>query len=114
MDHLTRYRAAVRQVLSRYADLDRQGPPPDGVRTYCAFDEERDQFLVVRVGWAAQRRIKGVVLHVRIAEGRVWVEENGTDREIATELVGLGVRPEDIVLGFLHPSLREAPAVAVA
>jgi hypothetical protein len=114
VDQLSRYRAAVRQVLSRYADLDNQGPPTPGVRTFCAFDDERDQYLVVRVGWSGQRRVKGVVLHLRIQDGKVWLEENGTDREIASDLIALGVPAQDIVLGFHHPSLRESPPFAVA
>src|SRR5947207_11557759 len=114
MDSLTRYRAAVRQVLSRYADLDDQRQPGADVRTFCAFDGERDQYLVIRVGWSGQRRVKGVVLYVRIDGGKVWLEENGTDREIASELAALGVPPGDIVLGFHHPSLREPAPSAVA
>lgn len=114
MDHLNMCRAAVRQVLSRYVDLDKQGPAAVGVQTFCAFDEEHDQYLVVRAGWSGQRRIKGVVLHVRIDDGKVWLEENGTDREIASELVALGVPPQDIVLGFHHPSLREPLSSVVA
>jgi hypothetical protein len=114
MDPLNHYRAAVRQVLTRYADLENQGPSADGVQTFCAFDGERDQYLVVRVGWSGQRRIKGVVLHLRLHEGKVWVEENGTDRPIASELAGLGVPPADIILGFHHPVLREASPFAVA
>jgi len=114
MDHLNIFRAAVRQVLLQYADLEKQGPPTPGVETFCAFDEERDQYLVLRVGWAGQRRIKGVVLHVRIHEGKVWLEENGTDREIASEMIALGVPPEVIVLGFHHPSLRGPISSAVA
>jgi hypothetical protein len=42
------------------------------------------------------------------------LEENGTDREIASELAELGVPPRDIVIGFHHPSLRESPPFAVA
>jgi hypothetical protein len=114
MDHLNSYRKAIRQVLSRYANLDGQGPPAPGVNTYCAFDEEHDQYLVVRVGWAGQRRVKGTVLHARIQDGKIWLEENGTDREIATELIGLGVASRDIIIGFHHPSLRESPPSAVA
>jgi hypothetical protein len=114
MDPVSLYRTAIRQVLSRYADLANQGGPDADVQTFCAFDEERDQYLVVRVGWSGQRRVKGIVLHLRIHGGKVWLEENGTDREIASELVALGVPPGDIVIGFHHPSLRESPPFAVA
>jgi len=54
------------------------------------------------------------VLHLLNTGGQVWVEENGTDLDIASELVGLGARPTDAVLGFIHPSLRESPALAMA
>jgi len=114
MDSLNRARSAVQQVLSRYADLDSAVPAGTEVRTYCAFDTDRDQYLVVRAGWSGQRRVRGIVLHVRIADGKVWLEENGTDREIATELTALGVPAGDIVLGFVHPSLRDGPQAAVA
>lgn len=113
MDSLTGYRSAVRQVLAGSADLENHGRGDD-VATYCAFDEKQDQYIVVRVGWAGQRRVKGIVLHLRICEGKIWIEENGTDREIASELATLGVPPEDIVIGFHHPSLREPGSVAVA
>jgi hypothetical protein len=112
MDPLSR--TAVRQVLSRYADLDNATGAGADARTYRAFDTDRDQYLVVRLGWAGQRRVKGVILHVRIDGGKVWVEENGTDREIARELAALGVPPGDIVFGFHHPSLRESVPSAVA
>lgn len=114
MDSLSRYRDAIRQVLSRYADLANQETSDVDVRTYCAFDEQRDQYLVVRLGWVGQRRVKGVILHLRIEDGKVWLEENGTDREIASELAARGVPPTDIIIGFHHPSLREPPAFAVA
>jgi len=114
VDHLSPYRAAICKVLSRYANLENQGAPADGVQTFCAFDEQRDQYLIVRAGWADQRRVKGVVLHVRIHDGKVWLEENGTDRPIANDLAALGVPPADIVLGFQHPALREAFPSAVA
>jgi XisI protein len=72
------------------------------------------QSFVVRAGWSGQRRVKGIVLHLRIAGGQVWVEENGTDQDIASELVGLGGRPADVGGGFIHPSLLESLALAVA
>jgi XisI protein len=114
MDSVSQYRTAVRRVLSRYADLDSRGTTEADLRTFCAFDDERGQYVVFRLGWSGQRRVKGIVLHLRIHDGKVWLEENGTDREIASDLAALGVPPRDIVIGFHHPSLRESPPLAVA
>ncbi|HEX4592498.1 MAG TPA: XisI protein [Gemmataceae bacterium] len=113
MDSLSRAQAAVRDLLSQYADLDSQGPP-DGLQTACVFDDEHGQYLVMRFGWSGQRRVEGILLHVRIHEGTVWLEENGTDRLIADELIARGVPAADIVLGFVPPEFREPLSSAVA
>src|SRR5262245_30504326 len=106
MDQIDRCRNAIHEILSRYVANDRvEGH--DGVQTYCAFDDDHNQYLVVRSGWIGQRRIKGIVLHLRIDDGKVWIEENSTDQTIADDLVARGISKEDIVLGFIHPSLRQ-------
>jgi XisI protein len=47
-----------------------------------------------------------VTVYIRIEQGKVWVEEDWTKQGIANELLAAGVLPEDIVLGFHHPSKR--------
>ncbi len=114
MDSLNEVRQAIERLLTEVADRDNVGFVNAEVRTYCLFDRERDQYLVLRLGWQGGRRVKGIVLHVRLEDEVVWIEENWTERPIASELATLGVPPDSIVLGFKPPSLQAHSETAVA
>jgi hypothetical protein len=86
----------------------------NGVVAECAFDEERDQYLVILTGWHNRERVRTDYLHVRIRDGKVWIEEDNTEEGIATELVRVGVPREDIVLAFHPPELRHLTEFAPA
>ena len=55
----------------------------------------------------------GVVLHVDIIDGKIWVQQDGTEAGIANQLVELGVPKQDIVLGFDPPMMRDLTDFAV-
>ena len=42
-------------------------------------------------GWDKTGRVHAVVFHLRIIEGKVWIEWDGTERGITEELLNLGV-----------------------
>jgi hypothetical protein len=42
-------------------------------------------------------------VHIAITGGKVWVQDDGTSRLVAEELVAAGIPLGDIVLGF-HPA----------
>jgi len=77
------------------------------------FDRERDHYQLVYVGWQGARRVYGVVLHVDIIDGKIWVQQDGTEAGIANQLVELGVPKQDIVLGFDPPMMRDLTDFAV-
>jgi hypothetical protein len=117
MDKLTTYQAIVRRVIGDIAGLIARQPVEGieaGVETQCAFDDEHGQYLLISVGWAGDRRIRGTTVYVRLRDGKFWIEEDWTEEGIATELVKAGVPKEDIVLGFHPPQLRPATEFAVA
>ncbi len=113
MDKVTKYRELIERHLSELAAYANRSPN-DGVETQCVFDEAHDQYLLVNVGWADRRRIRAVTLHVRLRNGKIWVEEDWTEEGIATALVRAGVPPEDIVLAFHPPELRHLTEFAPA
>lgn len=53
------------------------------------------------------KRCYGVVLHIDIIDGKIWIQQDGTEIGSANELVELGVPRQDIVLGFDPPNLRQ-------
>jgi hypothetical protein len=112
MDKLTTYRARIKQILSALADLCNRHPPP-GVETLCVFDDERDEYLLVSVGWSGKRRVRGTTLFVRLRQGKIWIEDDWTEYGITKDLLAAGVPKEDIVLAFHHPELRPLTDFAV-
>ena len=113
MDKVSRYRETIKRLLTELADVSNRGEDA-AVETVCAFDEERDQYLLLTVGWQGSRRQRGTPLYLRLRDGKVWVEEDWTDQGIANRLLQAGVPHEDIVLGFHAPNLRKLTEFAVA
>jgi hypothetical protein len=113
MDQLTTYRTLVKRYL-----MDLQAyvnhTPNDSVETQCIFDDERDHYLLLAVGWDKNRRVRNTLLHVRLRDGKIWVEEDGTEEGVAAALVRAGVPREDIVLAFHPPELRHLTEFAPA
>ncbi|MGL6095657.1 MAG: XisI protein [Fimbriiglobus sp.] len=113
MDKLTRYRDVVKACLLdwlAYVGRARM----NGTEPQCAFDDERGQYLLLFTGWHKGERDHQVFLHVRIRDGKVWVEEDGTEEGVTPELVRAGVPASDIVLAFHPPELRHLTDFAVA
>jgi len=105
MDTLSQDQDAVERVLceaARFYDL-----PADPVRTVPVFDRSHDQYLLVREGWRGFERVHHAWVHVELREGKFWVQEDGTQEGVATDLIALGVPKERIVLAFQHPSRRK-------
>jgi XisI protein len=66
------------------------------------------------VGWQNERRIYGCILHLDIKDGKIWLQHNGTESDIAQELVELGIAKTDIVIGFHSPFKRQFTEYAVS
>jgi hypothetical protein len=112
MDKLTRYRPLIKQALTERANLMRSQPVP-GEEVVCLLDEATDNYLLLRLGWLHGKRLYSVTLHLRLADGKVHVEQDWTDDFLA-DLVAAGVAREDIVLAFTPPELRATGDYAVA
>ena len=105
MDKLTTYRSLIQRILTEYSTLVNRQPRP-GVETVCVFDEKRDHYLLLTIGWVEDQRVRNTTLYVRLRDEQFWVEEDWTEEGIATELVRAGVPKEDIVLAFHAPYKR--------
>ena len=112
MDKLTRYRSLIKDHLTKLAELANRHATE--VETACAFDEERDQYLLLNVGWVGDRRQRGTTLYVRLRNGKIWIEDDWTEDGIAHSLLRAGVPKEDIVLAFHAPEMRKLTDFAVA
>jgi hypothetical protein len=109
MDKLTRYREIIKNELSEF---QHDYGKPD-VEIQLIFDTEHDHYQVATVGWDGNRRVHGIILHVDIRGGKIWIQYNGTEIEIAQVFVEKGVPKTDIVLGFHSPFKRQFTEFAV-
>jgi hypothetical protein len=106
------YRRLIERLLRERAEIiNRQ--PVAGLETYCVFDEERDHYLLVTIGWDQRCRVRGASLYLRIKDGKIWIEEDMTEDGIANQLVSAGVPSDDIVLAFQPPEMRTLTEFAV-
>ena len=111
MDKLAQYRTYILQLLEQYKVYKTSYKEVD---IQVIIDSEHDHYQLVHVGWNNKQRIHGCSLHIDIIEGKIWIQYNGTDRHVASELVELGILKEDIVLGFQTPYRRQFTEYAVA
>src|SRR6476659_3648541 len=113
MDGLEHYRCLIKKILTEYHQAFSQASMPN-VEMLLAFDEQRDQYLWFQVGWTPQERIKGISVHIRIKNEKIWIEEDWTEEGIATEFLREGVPKDNIVLAFHDPETRKFTEFATA
>ena len=113
MDREMSYRNLIKRGLSEYCDWS-NAAGKGNIEAMCSFDDERGQYLAVRVGWDGKRRFRQIVLHIRLHAGKIWIETDDTEDGFATELLKAGVPNTDIVLAFHPPHLRQYTDFAVA
>jgi hypothetical protein len=78
----------------------------DGVEIQRLFDDASQNYALVYLGWDRDRRVQKSALHLRVKNGKIWIEVDDTDRGIANALLRAGVPRQDIVLAFHAPELR--------
>ncbi len=104
-------REQVKTLLREYAALFAN----DEVETQIIFDETHDHYQLVDVGWRGDfDRVYGVIIHIDIRDGKIWIQRNMTESGIANELVERGVPKTDIILGFQSPFKRPFTEFATA
>ncbi len=97
------YRNVIRQVLTRYV---KEAPPEPGIETLAICDETGGNYMLVELGWQPPKRIYNVIVHLRMREDKIWVEQDWTERGVARDLLEAGVPPVDMELGFQPPEMR--------
>jgi hypothetical protein len=113
MDRLATYRLLVKELLNQHAERMKRHPQP-GTEIEVTFDEERDHYLLLRIGWTPEGRLFVPTLYARLRDGKIWIENDWTEQGLATELVEQGVPREDVVLAFHPPEMRVHTEFAVA
>ena len=111
MDTLDDYRQIIKEVLIAYTRI----PYAYGdIQTEAVFDRENDRYLLVNVGWDNGRRVHGSLVHIDIIGGKLWIQRDGLEDGVATELMAAGIPRACMVLAFHPPEIRQHTGFAVA
>lgn len=111
MDRVEQYRGYIKQLLTEYASYKSLNKT---IERQFVCDTENNHYQIVNMGWNGHRRIYGCTIHIDIKNGKIWIQHNMTEIDLAQELVSLGVPKEDIVLGFHSPFMRQFTDYAVS
>ena len=108
MDKVTKYKQIVRRVVEEVAALSPE--VEDGIENQLITDDEHGHYLYFGVGWAKENSgwIYASFIHIDIkADGKVWLQHDGTDLRIADKLEVYGIPKSNIVIGFQAPAVRK-------
>ena len=108
MDTLTTCRHVVKQTLLHYAELR---PSHGDIRLDVVFDETHDRYALMQVGWDSGRRVRGNLVYITLHDDKVYVEYDGLERGITSELTSKGIPAHKVILAFL-PESPTAAAIA--
>ncbi len=111
MEKLTKDRNYVKNIITEYSQYK---PSYGDIEVQVVFDEERDHYQLLNVGWHGNRRVRGCVLQIDIKDKKIWIQHDGTEIGIANELLDLGVPKSDIILAFLAAYKRQYSGFAVS
>ena len=111
MDKIAKYRKIIEKYLQHRANLHLASSP--GAKGHLVIDREKDESVLLWVGWSGTSYKHGLMFHLQIMDGKVWIHENRTDIDLAQVLNEAGISKSDIVLGFVAPYAREAGGVVL-
>src|SRR5438094_643744 len=100
--------AVYHQIIERLITENARVPFANSdVQLVPVFDRHGDHYLIMLVGWENKRRMHGSLIHVDIIDGKFWIQRDGTEYGIATDLEAAGVPKSQIVLAWHPPHVRK-------
>ena len=69
------YRTLIKRMVAEHASYQ---PSHGQIEPLIVCDEAHDRYLLLDIGWDGPRRVHGVILHVALINGKIWIEHDGT------------------------------------
>jgi len=104
MDLMNKYKEIVKEYIREIGNMV---PSDEYSQTHIVLDETNGHYILFDIGWQNNLRIYLPFVHVDVKpDGKVWIQHDGTDLDIARELTQRGIPAASIVLGFKSPRMR--------
>lgn len=97
VDKHNHYRQILQQIVERHAAMPAE---PEDLEAIPICDTVHDHYLLMDVGRSGTGRTGYVVFHLRLRDGKVWIERDGIEYGIAQDLLEAGIPEEDIVMSY--------------
>jgi XisI protein len=97
MDKVEKYNLILQSLILKYAEFK---PRYTANEWQPICDSEHGEYLLLKFVSSANSESKNKypIFHFRLKNGKVFIEENNTDTDIASELLDLGIKKQDIVI----------------
>lgn len=104
MDLAAKHKKIVGEYVEEIGNLV---PSDEFSETQIVLDEPNGHYILFDIGWQNELRTYLPFVHIDIKpDGKVWIQHDGTDLDIAKELIQRGIPASSIVLGFKSPQIR--------
>jgi hypothetical protein len=113
VDRIEKYWELLLKVMREQERLSSVTSVP-GIELVLLVDPVKRVIHLQEIGWRSHKRVIDTYIVVRIKDGKIWIEDDGTEEGIANVLVATGVPKSDIVLAFQPPERRHLTEFAVA
>ena len=110
MDNLDKMRAIIIDSLRYYANLRYA---TGEVNRLLIIDKESDNYLILLEGWENRERVHGCLVHLQIIDDKIWIQRDGIEEGIATDLIEAGIPKNTIVLAFQPEYIRPLTEFAI-
>lgn len=103
MEKVAHYSAILTELIVQEAERVSTHPEIE-VCPIC--DTQHHHYQLLYLGWQGVKRVFTPIIHLRLHNGKVWVEHDGTEEGVANHLLAAGIPRKEIVLAFYSPQKR--------
>jgi hypothetical protein len=102
MDKVEKYNRILQSLILKYAKFK---PRYTANEWQPICDPKHGEYLLLKFvsSTNGESKNKYSIFHFRLKNGKVFIEENNTDTDIASELLDLGIKKQDIVIQNFTP-----------
>ena len=82
-------------------DCAKLRPSHGDIHLEIVFDETRDRYALMQVGWDQGKRVRGNLLYITLHGDQVHLEYDGLGHGIAERLIAAGIPEDHLVFAYL-------------